>query len=151
MTRWQAFIAFFCIVQTAIGQNRCCLGIEITEAVRSGNARIRAGYSISRQWSAEAVSSFHIYTPGKNTEDRYPTAEISFRHWVRECYEGNYISFGICSEFREKTDMNLRIGYSLPGWKGFGMDVGFGFKVLDVIRRKTIESGEITMEIHYIF
>jgi hypothetical protein len=47
--------------------------------------------------------------------------------------------------------MNLRIGYSLPVWKGFGMDVGFGFKVLDVIRRKTIESGEITMEIHYIF
>lgn len=151
MTRWQAFLAIFFIVQAASGQNRTCLGVEITETVRNGNTKIRTGYAISQQWSAEAVSSFHICTPGKKKEDRNTSMELSFRHWCRECYKGSYMSFGIRSGFREETDMTFGLGYSISVWKGIGMDIGYGFKVLDVIRCKTLASGKITMEIHYIF
>lgn len=151
MTRWQAFIAIFCIVQTASGQNRGCLGIEITEPFRRGNAKITLDFTLSQQWSAEAVSSFHICTAGKGMEDMAPSAELYFRHWVRECYKGNYLSFGVCSGFRRKTDMKFCLGYALPIWKCIGVDIGYGFKVLDTIKQKTPASGEITMEIHYIF
>ena len=150
MTRWHAFIAFICITQAAFGQNRGCLGIEITEAFRSRNARIRVGYAISEQWSAEAISSFHIYNHQKNVEHE-TSAELAFRHWVRECYKGAYLSFGVFSGFRKETDMRFSLGYSVPIWKSIGIDIGYGFRLIGTIKRKAPESGEITLEIHYIF
>ncbi len=155
MTRWHAFIAFICITQASSGQNHCCLGIELTEAARSRNARIRVGYAISEQWSAEAVSSFHIYNYLKNGEDAVKehrtSAELTFRHWVRECYKGTYLSLGLFCGFRRETDMRFSLGYSLPIWECLGIDIGYGFRFIDTIRQKAPRSGELTLEIHYIF
>lgn len=151
MTRWQVFITFLCITHTAFGQDHGCLGIEITEFLRSGDTKIRIGFPISQQWSAEAISSFHIYPPGKETGVSGPSVELFLRHWVRQCYDGIYLSFGICSGFRTETDMKFSFGYSLPIWKSIGMDIGYGFKVSETIKRKDLASGEISMVIHYIF
>lgn len=151
MTRWRAFIIFFCIVQTTYGQNQGCLGVEITEVLKSGNAKIRIGYCISQQWSAEAISSFHICRLEKNLKERGSSIELSFRHWNRECYKGSYLSFSICSGFRKTTDMKFSLGYTLPIYKGIGMDIGYGVSMLEAIRQKTLGSGEFSMDIHYIF
>jgi hypothetical protein len=155
MTRWHAIIAFICLSQASFGQNHGCVGIEITEAVRNRNARIRVGYAFSEQWSAEAISSFHLYHHSSNGEDgfqeRGTAAELAFRHWVKECWRGAYLSFGIFSGFRTETDMKFSIGYSLPILESIGVDVGYGFKFTSTIRQKTPISGELTLEIHYIF
>ena len=47
--------------------------------------------------------------------------------------------------------MKFSFGYSLPIWKSIGMDIGYGFKVSETIKRKDLASGEISMVIHYIF
>ncbi len=155
MTRWHAIIAFIWIAHVSYGQDQGCLGIEITEFVRNRDARIRVGHGISEQWSAEAISSFHIYNNRCNAEDTDTehgiSAELSFRHWARECYKGTYLSFGVFTAFRKETDMKFSLGYSLPIWKCFGIDVGYGLKIIDTIRHKVPTSGEITLEIHYIF
>ena len=155
MRRWHVIIAFFLIAQTASGQNHGCLGIEITEFIRIRNARLRVSYAISEQWSAEATSSFHIYSLWNNLEetaaDRGTCAEVAFRHWSQKCYKGVYFSFGAWTGFSRGTDMKFSLGYSLPIWKGLGTDIGYGFKVIDTIKHKTPSSGEITLEIHYIF
>lgn len=155
MTRWHALIAFICIAQVSYGQNQGCLGIEITEFVRNRDARIRVGYALSEQWSAEAISSFHIYGYNINAEDtaieQGASAELSFRHWIRECYNGTYLSFGVLTAFRKETDMKISLGYSLPIWRCLGIDIGYGLKIIETIKHKVHTSGEITLEIHYIF
>ena len=88
MTRWHALIALIYIAPAAFGQSSGCLGIEITEVIRNSDAKIRIGYSISGQWSAEAVSSFHIRIQENNSADKAPSMELSFRYWPHECYKG---------------------------------------------------------------
>lgn len=155
MARWHAIIAFICLSQALFGQNHGCVGIEITEAVRNRNARIRVGYAFSEQWSAEAISSFHLYHHTSNGENGSQgsgtAAELAFRHWVRECWRGAYLSFGIFAGFKKETDMKISLGYSLPILKSLGVDVGYSFKIIDTIRQKTPTSGELTLEIQYIF
>lgn len=155
MTRWQALIAFLCITQASAGQNSGCIGLEITEAVRSGNARIRIAYGLSDQWSAEVLSSFHIKSTRSENEKTSGIhngyVDLSFRHWCRKFSKGPYFSLGIFSGVRQRTDMKFCLGYAIPIWKGIGMDIGYGFKVLDTIRQNSAASGEITLEIHYCF
>lgn len=151
MTRWQAFTLFFCIVQAAFGQNPACLGIEITEAVRNADARIRIGYALSQQWSAEASSSFHLCAPKKEAADKAPSMELSVRHWTRECYKGSYLCLGLVCGFRRITDVKLGLGYSMPICRCIGIDLGYGIEAIDTIRQKAPVSGKITLDIHYIF
>lgn len=151
MTHWQVLTAFLCLYSASFGQNRGCLGIEITEIIRSGNAGIQISHAISEKWSSDAVASFHIYTPTNKSTESKTYVELSFRHWVRECYEGAYLSFGVFSGFKQKTDIKLKFGYSFPAWKCIGMDIGYGFSLIDSIRQKTSASGKLSITINYRF
>ena len=155
MTRWQAFIALICITQASFGQNHGSVGIEITEAFRNGNVRIRIGYAFTELWSAEAMTSFSINTPDSDQDgdifNYSSTLELDFRHWIHESYKGTYFSFGVMSGFKKENDMKFRLGYSLPIWKGFGLDIGYGFMVLETIRQRKPAHEEITFELFYKF
>lgn len=151
MTRWHALIALIYIAPAAFGQNSGCLGFEITEVIRNSDAKIRIGYSISGQWSAEAVSSFHIRVQENNSVDKAPSMELSFRYWPHECYKGTYLSMGPVCGFKSDTDLKLGLGYSIPICKCIGIDLGYGIKIIDTIRQKTATSGKITLDIHYLF
>ena len=142
MTRWKVMIAALCIAHVSYGQNPGCAAAEITEIIRSANARIRIGYAFSPAWSGEARASF----PASGSR-----LELSVRHWPDECYKGIYISTGIISRFRKDPDMTLSLGYCLPVWKGFGLDFGYGLQVVDTIRKGTPDTQELTIEIYYIF
>ena len=152
MARWYAILAFIFIVQTSFGQNSRYLALEITEIIRSGNPRISIGHVISDHWSIEARSSFH-FSPVK--PDQAGTAatkstmmELSLRHWRYGCYKYMYLSLGVLTGFRKETDMKLGLGYSVPVWKNIGLDIGYGFRVIEAINNG---SGEITIELFYTF
>lgn len=155
MTRWQILTALLCITQAALAQNQGCMGIEITEAFRNGNARIKVGYAISGQWSAEARSAFHICRIPHGQEDtavsNAPSMELLIRYWPHKCYSGTYISFSTISIFRKSTDIMLNIGYSIPVFKNTCLDIGYGIKLFDSIINKSSRSGAMTLEIYYTF
>lgn len=151
MSRWKTLAAALFITHASMAQNQGCIAAEITEAYRSGYARIRTGYSFTPGWSAEVRSSFHIFRTEGVADKRRSAFELSFRHWQKECYNGSHISLGITTGFRDKTDMTLGIGYCLPVWRGIGIDIGYGIRVLETIRLKSPGAEELTIEICYIF
>lgn len=155
MTRWHALILFVFISQASFGQNHICLGADLTEIIRNGNAGLRLGCSISEQWSAEAASSFHLTCIRQGLQrpvtSRSVSCELSFRHWVRKCYNGAYFSFGLFNGFRKEADMTFSMGYSLPVLECIRLDIGYRLMILDTIKYRRGESGELRLELDYIF
>lgn len=142
MTQWKVLIAALCIAHASYGQSHGCIALEMTEIIRSTNARIRVGYAFSSEWSAEARASF----PASDSR-----LELSVRHWPKGCYNGTYISTGIISKFRKDPDMTLSLGYCIPVWKGIGVDIGYCFRVIDTVRKDVPDTQELTIELYYIF
>lgn len=148
MTRLKALITALCIVQSAFCQDRICIGWNIAETARNGNAEIKIGYAFSSHWSAEGYSSFRILPPSEgvcSSGKEVSGYGLAFRYWPDGHFKGGSISFGITSGFKAQTDMTLSAGYTLAVWKCLYIDIGYGIRVLETIRSDV--SDEISIEI----
>ena len=84
-------------------------------------------------------------------EDGLSEWEFFFRHWAKECYKGGYISLGMAGGFRQSADMKIGIGFSIPIYRGLGIDIGYGIRMLHTIKAKELYIKDITLELHYAF
>lgn len=155
MERWKALIIFLCLCAAAYGQDSARIGLDMAETVGNGNIRIVISHTFAPQWSAGGSASFRIINDIASYMD-FPEAglsewEISFRHWAKECYKGGYISLGMTGGFRQNADIKTGIGFSIPIYRGLGIDIGYGIRMLHTVRHKELYIKDFTFELHYAF
>ena len=155
MERWKALIIFFCLSAAAYGQDSARVGLDMAETAGNGNIRIIISHTFAPQWSAGGSASFRIMNDITSymdfPEDGLSEWEFFFRHWAKECNKGGYISLGMAGGFRQSADMKIGIGFSIPIYRGLGIDIGYGIRMLHTIKAKELYIKDITLELHYAF
>lgn len=155
MIKWKVSIILCCICNAVFGQNSARIGADIAEFAENGNMRIIISHAFTQHWSTEASASFRIAESlSENTfykTNGHSEWELIFRYWLQKCYRGLSISLGAIQGFRQKTDMRIGAGYSIPVTRRISIDIGYGVRLLDSIRNITPEYNDIHIEVYYRF
>ena len=103
----------------ASAQRKVTVGLDMAEALRSGNARIVAGYGFHEKWSVGFDTSISTaqarcsanpeyeahngeFVPSEEKEAATLTTGISVRYWLAHTYRGLYAEIGCRFEKRSR-------------------------------------------------
>lgn len=153
---------------TAAAQHRATLGIDIAEAMRSGNIKVMTSYGFHERWSVRYDSTISTYAVRlkENPEDEIHNAEfvpeeeseaavlttgISFQYWPKRLYDGIYAEIGCRHDSRSMPYCIARIGYCIPIWKGFSAIVSYSTDINSYITDRKVGKGYLGMEICWTF
>jgi hypothetical protein len=170
-------ISILCMLATAaacLSQDRTkresMVGTDLFHALTEHGFRVEISHAVNSRWSAEAEATLtHMHqekgkeeithqrilqdmedTEKTQTQGSH-TGGISLRYWPEGTYTGPFISIGIKVGDSIKTDASAGIGYMIRIWKGSALSLKYETGVLERIRNRSHEAGNISLCINYIF
>lgn len=119
----------------ASAQKKVTIGLDMAETLKSGDARIVAGYGFHERWSVGFDTSVGTalargsadpeyeahngeFVPSKEKEATTLSTGISVRYWPAHTYRGPYAEIGCRFEYRSRPCCIAAAGYCIPIWKG---------------------------------
>lgn len=133
-------------------RHRCMTGIDLSSIARERVIGLYSGISVGSRWSVcsgafakipqirvDEGTRLHredlmLETPAEK-EDRGDliAAQIGAQYWVRDIFEGPFISFGAMTSSSHNIEFPLSVGYVCGIWKGLRISVSYNIHVLNTI------------------
>lgn len=145
-------------------------GTDLFHVMTGHGFRVEISHALNSRWSADAEAIFtpmrkekgkeesthhRILQNKEDTEERQihgsHKGSLSLRYWPEGTYTGPFICIGIKVGDSITTDASAGIGYMIRVWKGSALSLKYETGVLERIRNRSFEAGNISLCINYIF